>query len=32
MQLKERVCSEAALQPKIVPREAYSAASCNSEE
>jgi hypothetical protein len=32
MQLKELVCSEAALQPEIVPREAYSAASYHSEE
>jgi hypothetical protein len=32
MQLKELVCSEAALLPGIVPREAYFVASCNSEE
>jgi len=32
MQLKELVCSEVSLLPEIVPREAYSAASCNSKE
>jgi hypothetical protein len=31
MQLKELVCSEVALQPEIVRREAYSAASCRSK-
>jgi hypothetical protein len=30
-ELKELVCSEAALLPEIFPREAYSAASCHSE-
>jgi hypothetical protein len=31
-ELKELVCSEAALLPEIVPREAYSAVSCHSNE
>jgi len=32
LELKELVCSEAALLPEIVPREAYPVASCNSKE
>jgi len=31
-ELKELVCSEAALLPEIVAREAYSAAFCHSKE
>jgi hypothetical protein len=32
LELKELVCSEAALLPEIVAREAYSAAFCHSKE
>jgi hypothetical protein len=32
LELKELLRSEAALLPEIVPREAYSAASCYSKE
>jgi len=32
LELEGLVCSEAALLPEIVLREAYSVASCNSKE